>query len=522
MLFNSIEFIFVFLPLTIALFFIGYRLWHREGALWVIVIASLAFYGWWEITILPLLICSILGNFGLATVMLNKRRDKGALAGWTSLGIAGNLLVLGWFKYAGFLTLNLNAILSDSVPAINVLLPIGISFYTFQQIAFLVDVGRGEVDRDELKFSSYAAFVCFFPQLIAGPIVHHKEVMGQYSSSKFGRISAHNVGLGSAIFAVGLFKKMILADWSGGYATPAFDAAAAGTILSPVEAWVGALSYTLQLYFDFSGYSDMAIGLAFIFGVRLPINFSSPYKTTSIIEFWRCWHITLSRFLKNYLYIPLGGNKHGPQRRYTNLFIVMILGGLWHGAGWTFIAWGALHGIFLIINHAWRHLKEHSVRRPPTRLGLFGSWCMTFTAVVFAWVVFRSQDFTTAWSIWQSMLGLNGLLLPDWIMSLSGYSEKELKEMGWHFGKMFENQIYYYQDPIGPWLILTLVVALFFPNTQEFFGSSYPALRRDEDAFRSTKIRWKNQPRSWIAIGVLAGFAFLSITQVQQFLYFQF
>ena len=292
------------------------------------------------------------------------------------------------------------------------MLPLGISFFTFQKIAYLVDAYRGEVRAG--GFLSFALFVTFFPQLIAGPIVHHSEVIPQFGQKSTYRPNLDNLSMGIGIFVLGLAKKTVLADSIATYATPVFRAAQAGADPTLFEAWGGALAYTFQLYFDFSGYSDMAIGLALMFNIRLPINFNSPYKATNIIDFWRRWHITLSRFLRDYLYIPLGGNRHGVARRYANLMLTMLLGGLWHGAGWTFIVWGGLHGIFLVINHFWHALGVGSATTSGARPGSDGSAArtITFLAVMVAWVFFRAEDFDAATRILAGMAGLNGVQLP--------------------------------------------------------------------------------------------------------------
>src|SRR4029434_10458885 len=302
-------------------------------------------------------------------------------------GLVLNLATLGYFKYANFFVDNLNAVAGLDVVLGKVVLPIGISFFTFQKIAFLVDAYRDRVDR--LNFIDYALFVTFFPQLIAGPIVHHSEVIRQFRERA--AVSMPTIALGVTIFAIGLAKKVILADTAALYASPRFEAVAAGARPDALAAWGAALAYAAQLYFDFSGYSDMAIGAGLLFGIRLPVNFASPYRAESIIDFWHRWHITLSRFLRDYLYVPLGGNRKGRARRYVNLLITMVLGGFWHGAGWTFVIWGSLHTIYLVANHVWRALSgppgagSGSSSPLECRLGQ----AVTFVAVVVAWVFFR-------------------------------------------------------------------------------------------------------------------------------------
>ncbi|MBT5260335.1 MAG: MBOAT family protein, partial [Nitrospina sp.] len=346
MLFNSYAFIFLFLPVTLLGFqLIGNRGHCRVAVSWLIG-ASLFFYGWWNPAYLGLILTSILFNYAVG-VSLGSRPAKTVLV----VGIAANLGLLGYFKYANFFVDNINALTGSDIVLERIILPLAISFFTFQQITYLVDTYRGETQ--ECDFLRYCLFVTFFPQLIAGPIVHHREMMPQFAKDTFCRLKAKHLAVGLTIFSVGLFKKVILADGIAVYSTPVFDAAEAGVILTFVDAWCGALAFTFQLYFDFSGYSDMAIGLGRMFGIILPVNFFSPYKASNIIEFWRRWHITLSRFARDYLYIPLGGNRKGTLLRFANLMITMLLIGLWHGAGWTFVIWGGLHGSYLVINHGW-------------------------------------------------------------------------------------------------------------------------------------------------------------------------
>ena len=373
MLFNSYEFIFFFLPVVLAGFFALGTRGKARAAVGFLVVSSLFYYGWWDPTYLLLILASIGVNYRLGAALSRAREDgaDGVSRGrWLlRLGVALNLGALGWFKYANFVVDNVNSALGSDVHLAKIVLPLAISFFTFQQIAYLVDSHRGEAR--EHRFLHYCLFVTFFPQLIAGPIVHHGEMLPQFADGKTYRFRAENLSVGATVFFIGLFKKVVFADTIAQYGTPVFDAAANGVPMTFLPAWAGALAYTLQIYFDFSGYSDMAIGLGRMFGVRLPLNFHSPYKAVNIIDFWRRWHMTLSRFLRDYLYIPLGGNRNGKLKRYRNLFLTMVLGGMWHGAGWTFLVWGTLHGVYLMINHAW-----HGVRRalgfPDGSLGWFG------------------------------------------------------------------------------------------------------------------------------------------------------
>jgi len=355
-LFNSHEFIFVFVPVALAGFFLIARLGARLAAAWL-CLASLFFYGWWNPRYVALLVASTALNYvvgraiGFRVAHGRAREARRILIG----GIAIDLVVLGYFKYAGFFVQTANDVLHTDV-VVSIVLPLGISFFTFTQISFLVDAYRGRVPRYDPVH--YALFVTYFPHLIAGPILHHGEMIPQFERPSTYRFAYENISVGLTIFFIGLFKKVVLADGIGAQVAPIFDAPAAGVQLTFLEAWVGALCFAFQLYFDFSGYSDMAIGVSRLFGITLPLNFHSPYKAANIREFWRRWHMTLSRFLRDYLYIPLGGSRVAVPRRYVNIMITMLLGGLWHGAGWTFVVWGGLHGIYLVVNHAWQALRR--------------------------------------------------------------------------------------------------------------------------------------------------------------------
>src|ERR1700694_2370834 len=387
MLFNSYPFIFLFLPIVLIGYFALVRLNHLGPVIWL-ALASLVFYSVSNWQFVLLLLASVAFNYGIGYLLIAKKLRPPLRFAVLTIGVAGDLLVLGIFKYAGFLAANLNAQFSTGI-TLHILLPVGISFYTFTQIAFLVDAYRGNVARYALPH--YALFVTYFPHLIAGPILHHKDMIPQFERAESKRPDPHLILCGLIIFAIGLFKKTCLADGIQPLVTLAFGPNAP----SFDQAWIGTLAYTFQLYFDFSGYSDMAIGISLMFGIFLPLNFNSPYKATSIIDFWRRWHMTLSQFLRDYLYIPLGGNRHGRTLRYVNLMITMVLGGLWHGAAWTFVAWGALHGIYLCINHAWNNFGP-AVAPPFARQAHARAFILTFLAVVVAWVFFRADNMTSA------------------------------------------------------------------------------------------------------------------------------
>ena len=385
MLFNSYVFLFQFLPLTLLGFLILFLMKKKELALGWLTLASLYFYSQWSIWNLPLLLASVTVNFYLGRLI--GQRQRFALI----LGISFNLLLLGFFKYAGFLT----SIVSER-SALEITLPLAISFFTFQQIAYLVDIHRQVIS--PFKFPKYLLFVSFFPHLVAGPIMHYREMMPQFIQLSITRTHLQTAGLGLMFLSIGLFKKVVLADHFATISDPVFASAATTQALGAMEAWQGMLAYTFQIYFDFSGYAEMAIGLGLLFGIWLPINFNSPYKATSIVDFWRRWHITLSDFLRDYLYIPLGGNRLGQWRQANNLLITMLLAGLWHGAGWTFVLWGGLHGVLLVINHRLPTWPENGLWR-------VGSILITFLLVAFLWVVFRAETLPVAWhyftSLWQ-------------------------------------------------------------------------------------------------------------------------
>ncbi|MCL6486467.1 MAG: MBOAT family protein, partial [Janthinobacterium lividum] len=398
MLFNTFSFFLIFLPLALLGYFVlsGHSL---RLSIIFLLLASVAFYCYWDVAFLPLLALSICINFAVGR-SISLHHSQGRLRQaklWLISGLIFNLSLLVFFKYFDFLLSNIAAFTGAPIEPIGITLPIGISFFTFTQIAYLVDCHAGKVK--DYQPESYGLFVTYFPHLIAGPILHHTEMMPQFVAPQSHVFSRGRLVVGLAFFSIGLFKKVILADGVARYVAPVFDLHYQH--LSMLEAWAGTLAYTFQLYFDFSAYCDMAYGLSYMFGIILPINFNSPYKAASIIDFWRRWHITLSNFLRDYLYIPLGGNRQGAFQRYRNLLLTMLLGGLWHGANWTFLVWGALHGVYLIVNHALRHLMGE---RNNLAIRLSGS-VVTFLAVVLAWAFFRASSVTVAFDLLHAMLG---------------------------------------------------------------------------------------------------------------------
>ena len=399
MIFSSPAFIFIFLPVA----FLGYFYLNRRrlvvaGKAWLVVM-SLAFYGYWSVIYLPLLVGSILFNFAVGTHLIPVKTTADMSSSRRILlisGITANLGLLSYFKYANFFIDNVNAAFDASFVLGQITLPLGISFFTFTQIAYLVDSYRGEAK--EYDFINYALFVTFFPHLIAGPILHHREMMSQFESRWTWVVRYRNVVLGMFIFSIGLFKKIIIADTFSIWANRGFDG---GTKLDFVSAWSASLSYTMQLYFDFSGYCDMAIGASLLFNIWLPLNFNSPYKALNIQDFWRRWHMTLSRFLRDYLYIPLGGNQCSEARVYFNLMATFLLGGLWHGASWMFVIWGALHGCALVVHRGW---NAYGLRMPKA-----AAWLLTFGFVNVTWVFFRAKTFDDAARVLHGMVDVNSL-----------------------------------------------------------------------------------------------------------------
>jgi len=481
LLFNSLEFLFIFFPATLVAYYLTRKYFGHSIALHVLTLASIIFYSWWNISFTPLLLGSVLANFALAKI-IHKRGSKP----WLAIGIIFNLALIGIFKYADFFIDNVNLVGPIDIPNANLLLPLAISFFTFQQISYLVDVAGGKSKPGKLV--NHALFVTFFPQLIAGPIIRHNQIADQYADTKRKDIISDNLGIGLSIFALGLAKKILLADNLEPFATSGFDLAAAGNDVGMLEAWTSAISYSFQIFFDFSGYSDMALGLARMLGYHLPANFNAPYRATSIVDFWHRWHITLSRFLRDYLYIPLGGNRLGETRRLTNLFIVMLLGGLWHGAAWTFVVWGGLHGLGLAWCHWLNRIKPQGLFPNMRWLAVI----LTFLFVTFAWVFFRADSFGAAQAMLAGMVGLNGL--------------------GANVG----------DEPfIGIALGLAIVWGL--PDTISIF-SKHLAKRTLEDLQSSLQPGWRWEP-GLITAASLATLLFISIINswtISEFIYYQF
>lgn len=528
MLFNSHIFLFAFLPVTILGLLLIRQLGFFTLAVFWLVGASTIFYGWWNPAYLWLIYAVMLTNYGVGWLLANAPWPQVMRKALFVFGVVGNIAVLAWFKYANFITDNINAVTSLGLTLDKIILPLAISFFIFQKIAFLVDTYRRETRaRDLLR---YSLFVLFFPQLIAGPIVRFQEVAPQFEPRAMHNASrrwASDLSIGLMIFGVGLFKKIMIADGLATIVTPIFDGAGSGIRLDFVEAWTCALAYTLQLYFDFSGYSEMAVGLARMVGIKLPPNFWSPYKATSIIDFWRRWHITLSRFLRDYLYIPLGGNRKGPAFRYANLFITMLIGGLWHGANWTFVVWGLLHGFYLTVNHLWRN----TARTIGCTAGVISPWAarvITFVFVVFAWVVFRSNSLSVAGDILYAMIGGNGVSFPKAFGSMTIAKLSALEGMI-RFDGVFPNDLFAYR--LRGWVLPIFTTLLAFcwlaPNTFQVMSHHKPIFNIPEISMASERppryLSWRPSTTWAMILIVLLTASILMMGEgVSEFLYFQF
>jgi alginate O-acetyltransferase complex protein AlgI len=513
LLFNSYDFALYFLPVALAVFYFLARFGGpRFAAAWL-GLASLFFYGYWAPKFLPLMLGSIAANYAFGRLLrfLHRRGSDAQYQRWLVLAFAvvANLALLFYFKYANFFLSNVNGVLGTTFNSLDIVLPIGISFFTFTQIAYVVDTYEGKVDRTDPWH--YLLFVTFFPHLIAGPIIHHSEMMPQFEQRETYRFRLEWFVSGALIFMIGLGKKVVFADAIQIYVAPVFNHAASQPP-SFFPAWGGALAYTLQLYFDFSGYTDMALGLSRMFNIQLPLNFDSPYKATNISDFWRRWHMTLSRFLRDYLYVPLGGNRKGTRRRYVNLLGTMVLGGLWHGAAWTFVIWGALHGFYLCVNHGWWALRSKLgwTTDVPTLAGRIAGRSITFVAVVVGWVFFRAESIPSALGVLKGMAGLNGIELPGRFANLEIVQRavsSGLVSFSSDTGSLDERQL-------GLTFGLLAIVFL-FPNTQTMIGAP------------STYSQRVGQPRMLLLLGFLLPFALLLLMinasrGISEFIYFNF
>ena len=506
MLFHSPAFIFGFLPLCFLGFLAVRRLWGWDAALLWLAGASLVFYGQWSAALAGLLLGSILFNFGAARLILARIDDRRSARRLLLGAIAANLALLGWFKYTNFLIDNANLLTGAALPHLEILLPVGISFYTFIQIGFLVEVYNRQVGA--VPFRHYLLFASFFPCVTAGPIVLQKDMLPQLAGPRPAGLDSTRIAVALTVFGIGLFKKLILADGIAPFADGVFDAAAAGTPVAPALAWVGALAYTLQLYFDFSAYCDMALGIAWLFGLRLPLNFNSPLKACSIVDFWRRWHMTMTRFFTSYLYAPIAmpltrlalQRSWGRTARFaisTALPVVatFVLAGLWHGAGWTFVVFGLIHGLALAANHGWREARLPAL--PPV-----AGWLLTMAVVIVGLVFFRAADVPTALSVLASMSGFGPV---DALHAASPAVAADI-------------------DVALAWIVVLGAIALLCPNAQELMGRHWYSSDPQPEIRQSWPIWLTWRPNlGWSVVGaILLAAALGSLSGHGGFLYYQF
>lgn len=453
MLFNSYEFIFLFLPISfLVYFFLNQRRLITAAKIWL-VFSSLFFYGWWNISYLPLIVSSLLFNYIITSFIIHPGKTKIINLNKKSLlylGLVFNIGLLGYFKYMDFFIANINTVLGSDIELLKLALPLAISFFTLQQIAFLIDCYEGLVKKN--KFIDYAIFVTFFPQLIAGPIVHHKEMMPQFANVKNKVKNYQNIALGLFIFFIGLFKKVVIADTFAIWATAGFDTA---TSLNLIAAWVTSLSYTFQLYFDFSGYTDMAIGAALLFNIKLPQNFNSPYKATGMIDFWSRWHLTLTNFITTYIYTPII-RSFGKLTFHKAMFatvVTFLIAGLWHGASWMFVIFGGLHGIGIAANHYWR--KTNITLNPIV------SWFITFNFINITFVFFRATSFDDATKVLSGMVNIDNIVLPSFLVNkLSFLSQYEI-----NFGNFMAEVSGGFHTPL--WILAGVIIVTLTTNSSE-------------------------------------------------------
>ena len=481
-----------------------------------LALSSVIFYSVWDYSNLFPLFFSIITNyiFGKLIVNYESRAYKKSLL---IVALIFNVGLLSYYKYFDFFIDAIGANGFMTVDSLKTSIPLGISFFTFTQIAFLVDSYQGKCSA--YRFIDYVLFVTYFPHLIAGPIIHHKEMMPQFKSISF---KWENIALGLGIFIIGMIKKVIIADYFIDGVRAIFDQP--NQSVSFVDAWFATLSYSVQIYFDFSGYSDMAIGLSKMLGIRLPINFNSPYKATSIIDFWKRWHITLSRFLKEYIYIPLGGNRKGEFRKYLNILLTMFVGGIWHGAGFTFILWGVMHGLLIVVNHIIVKLSfGYSFRFKSNNMWLEVKKIITFITVSLLWVPFRSNDLNQTFSIWKGCFGFNGLTFPEvWAHKLGGIAGC-LKTIGFSFNSQVPVFSFYSMGG----LLAALLIALYAPNVFQIYGNCRNKIALIEayakiDKFKINYLLWKPTKYYASCYSILAILAVWCRYDTSEFLYFQF
>ena len=513
MYFNSFEFIFIFLPLTLIIYFLVSKLKSHRLMIFWLIFASLFFYGWWNFKYLTLIIVSILINLFFSSILIRKQ-SKIVL----TIGILVNLIILGYFKYANFFLDSINNLTGTDFTLTKVILPLGISFFTFQQVTYLVDTYLKKVEK--FNVTKYFLFVTFFPQLIAGPIVHHKEMMPQFENNLIKNFTINNFSIGLTTFVLGLFKKIVIADNIALYSDPIFFASSNGLMLTFFEAWGGAIAFMLQLYFDFSGYTDMALGIALLFGITLPINFASPFKSKNISEFWRCWHITLTRLIRNYIYLPVSLNltRYSYSKSFgvtMTFFLSLVIPttfaffcvGLWHGAGWNYILFGLLNGFYIIIFNIWQNFSNNYLKLNLKNNFIFDlcKRLFVFALVTFSFVLFRASDLESANEILKAMLGFNGIQFFDIF----------------RIGEFATNT---YQGVFN--IIILLTIIFYFPNTQDFvFNENKSAFNTENKLFKKNKnifIKWKPQIIWGLGFALIFIFSIMFVSNTNEFLYFEF
>lgn len=547
MLFNSLAFIFVFFPVTLTGFLLLNKLGSRSTNLWWIVLCSMVFYAVWIPINLVIVLLSVVFNYIIAMLIQRAMESSAERAAniLLALGVTCNVCLLGYFKYKNFFLENLNEIFQLNILFTQIALPLGISFITFQLIGFLMDVRSKAIE--EISLPKFLVFVFFFPQLIAGPIVHYREMVPQFSRMQPKLYSADLVA-GIALFSIGLFKKVVLADGIAPYASLGFTAAANGEQVGFFTAWLSALAFTFQIYFDFSGYSDMALGLGRFFGITLPANFNSPLKASSIIEFWNRWHITLTRFLTDYIYTPTvlnlsrsrmrkGKPVMGRRAPAIETFImlvswptmlVMTISGLWHGSGLTYVLWGVMHGVLLVVNHAWRQWRPNWNPEQYNRVMSPVGFVITFTAVVLTLVMFRAASVTDAVVLYKGLVGFNGVTIPVSIAGQLGSFEPILTNLG-VTTDLGSGRNFLFSSV---WVFTLFIVSIFLPNSLDIMRDFQPALHFKAARDHAKTLRYRlaeaqisalTLTNAWaLLVAALFVLGVIGLSRPSEFLYWQF
>ena len=532
MLFNSTNFLFIFLPATLVGYYI-FSAFSRFFAITWLVIVSILFYGYLSLSSLPVMLVSILVNYWFSLRIRSSLKSQRKLI--LIIGITANIIALCYFKYANILIQGFNLLIEylqkSNINLIELALPLGISFFTFTQIAYLFDVYQGKIRQSTLP--NYFLFVTFFPHLIAGPIIHHKQFMPQIEGKVIFRPNCKKISIGITILTLGLSKKLFLADNLKIYADTMFNSVAIGVEPNLLASWLGTAAFTFQLYFDFSGYSDMALGISLLFGIILPINFNGPFRATNIIDFWKRWHITLTKYFNEYLYTPVAikMSRFGLGKGLIietfcmiiiPLMITMIVIGAWHGANMTFILFGLMHGLFLVLNHIWRKIKiwkkisnkNNSFYTPYNIL----SWILTFISVNISFAIFRADNLDIALVIYKGLLGINGVLLPNKLIDLLSLPDEN---------RVVTN-IWQVWDGPDPVKLITYLAACFFiiyalPNTLYLMENLKIASDRVKSIYNNRNfITCKESLIAMLLTGLLLGLAFSQLNNSNEFLYFQF